>query len=305
MAWSPDGQWLTYLVSPERVRSAPQLHAIRPDGTDHRALAGMADPETVFAGCVDEPAAHVRVLAGRRSQSGRRRVFRRRRDRCGPAGRHRRIPAGDGGVAGRRPAARPARAPGAPAPGAGRRPGRRRCPAAVAPPPARARFPVEGTDVAEDGRFSADGTTVYLRVGAGRERPALGAVTLDADGVPGRLRILAERTDADLDSYAILDQDTRAMLVWNLSGHSAIELRDLRTGAGHRVDIGRRVLPGWSVLPRRSVRNPGTHRTRRAAQPLPRRSGRPPGRRSPGGPADHRPARAPAAGRRTCACPSG
>ena len=49
VAWSPDGRWLTYLVSPEGSIRA-QLHAIRPDGTDHRALAGMADPETAFAG---------------------------------------------------------------------------------------------------------------------------------------------------------------------------------------------------------------------------------------------------------------
>ena len=57
-------------------------------------------------------------------------------------------------------------------------------------------------------------------------------------------------------------------------------------GAGHRVDIGRRVLPGWSVLPDGRSGNPGTHRTARAAQPVPRRPGRPPGRRlrrCPGG----------------------
>ncbi len=247
VAWSPDGQWLTYLVSPAGFIRA-QLHAIRPDGTDHRALAGMPDRETVFAGSwtglphtyafsladgvgpdadvwvVDvESGAARRVATGGFllvtgvSPDGRRLVARR-----GPRGfRHlvlADLPTG---------------------------------PDAPLPSPRRllaADFPA-GADQAEDGRFSADGRTVYLRVGAGREHPALAAVRLDDDGNPGHLRIIAERDDADLDAYAVLDHDTRVMLVWNMSGHSAIEIRDLRTGSGYRVDIGRRVMPGWSVLP--------------------------------------------------------
>ncbi len=49
VAWSPDGRWLTYLVSPNGFIRA-ELHAVRPDGSDHRALAGLAERETVFAG---------------------------------------------------------------------------------------------------------------------------------------------------------------------------------------------------------------------------------------------------------------
>ena len=252
VAWSPDGRWLAYLVSPKGLIRA-QLHAIRPDGSDHRALAGMDDRSTVFAGVwtsiphtyafsmadgigPDADAWLVDVRSGKMgrvatggfltvtsvSPDGARLIARR-----GPRGRRHLVLAdiSTAVVSGPdTPSARPRRL-------------------------LAADFPVEGTDVAEDGRFSGDGSTVYLRVGAGREHPALGAVPLDPDGQPGRLRILAGRADADLDAYAVLAGGTRAMLVWNLAGHSAVEIRDLHTGDGHRVDIGKRVLPGWSVLP--------------------------------------------------------
>lgn len=248
VAWSPDGRWLAYLVSPEGFIRA-QLHAIRPDGSDHRALAGMGDLETVFAGAwTNLPHTYAFSLADGRSSNA---------DVCFvdvETGVSRRVATGGFLLV-------TSVSPDATRLLARRGPRGRRhlvladipaAPTMPLPPPRRlleADFPDEGTDVAEDGRFSADGRTVYLRVGAGRDRQALGAVLLDDDGTPGRLRILAERSDADLDAYAVLDRDTRAMLVWNLSGHSAIEIRDLRTGAGHRVDIGRRVMPGWSVLP--------------------------------------------------------
>ena len=253
VAWSPDGRWLTYLVSPNGFIRA-ELHAVRPDGSDHRALAGLAERETVFAGSwtslpstyafsladgvspdadvcfVDVETGAVRrvatggfLLVTGISPDARRLIARR-----GPRG-HRHLVLAD--------------VPPDTGAGTDRH--------APLPPPRRllhADFPA-GADQAEDGRFAADGSAVYLRLGAGREHPALARVPLDPDGTPGRLRVLAARDDADLDAYAVLDRGERVMLVWNLSGHSAIEIRDLDTGAGHRVDIGRRVMPGWSVLP--------------------------------------------------------
>src|SRR6187549_2522069 len=44
VAWSPDGGWLAYLVSPGGSICA-ELHAVRADGTDHRVIAGD-DPRT-------------------------------------------------------------------------------------------------------------------------------------------------------------------------------------------------------------------------------------------------------------------
>ena len=39
VAWSPDGAWLTYLVSPGGSICA-ELHVVRPDGTGARLVAG-------------------------------------------------------------------------------------------------------------------------------------------------------------------------------------------------------------------------------------------------------------------------
>src|ERR671933_638470 len=62
VAWSPDGAWLAYLVSPGGSICA-QLHVVRPDGGDHRVVAG-ADPfATVFAGGWTGPGRYVCSIA--------------------------------------------------------------------------------------------------------------------------------------------------------------------------------------------------------------------------------------------------
>jgi len=247
-AWSPDGEYLAYLVSPDGLIRA-ELHVVRPDGTGSRALAGTDPLATVLAGCwtalpatyafsladgrgpnadiclVDVVTGDVRTVATggflavtSLSRDGRWLIARR-----GPRGRRHLLIAdltGDG-----------------PASAANGRIHR-----LLAPD-----FPEPGTDLAEDGRFSADGSAVYLRTVAGRDRYALGTVDLDAGGHPGRLRVLAERNDADLESYAILGDGQRAMLVWNVQGRSSIEIRDLAAGSGYEINIGQKVLPGWSV----------------------------------------------------------
>ena len=245
-AWSPDGEWLAYLVSPGGLIRA-ELHVIRPDGTDARVLAGTDSLATVFAGCwtalpdtyafsladgrgPDADVCLVDVITGKTrivasggflavtavSPGGRQLLARR-----GSRGR-RHLVIGD-------IASDPSATPG---------PVRRLL---------AADFPDEGTDLAEDGRFASDGSGVYLRTVAGRDRFALGFVPLAGDGSPGRLLLLAERDDADLESYAILAGGVNAMLVWNVDGFSQVEIRNLSSGNGYPVDIGPRVMPGWSV----------------------------------------------------------
>ncbi|MET0967543.1 MAG: hypothetical protein ABWZ02_14175, partial [Nakamurella sp.] len=265
-AWSPSGEWLAYLVSPGGLIRA-ELHVMRPDGSDARSLAGTDSLSTVLAGCwTTIPDTYAFSLADGRgptadvclvnvrtgdlrtvatggfltvtsvSTDGRRLIARR-----GSRGQRHLVIADipqDDLVADD-----PAAAAGDEPAGGGRT---RRLLAAD--------FPAEGTDLAEDGRFAPDGSNVYLRTVAGRERFALGVVPLDEWGNPGRLRILAERDDADLESYAVLDGGDTAMLVWNVRGISSIEIKDLRAGGGaggsnstYRIDLGPRVLPGWSV----------------------------------------------------------
>ncbi len=286
VAWSPDGQWLAYLVSPDGLIRA-ELHAIRPDGTDHRVLAGTDPLATVLAGCwTTIPNTYAFSLADGRgpdadvclvdvvtgvlrtltrggfhtvtsvSPDGARFLARR-----GTRGRRHlvlgEIP--DVGAGDDRSPAEPSRL-------------------------LAADHPVPGTDLAEDGRFSVDGSAVFVRTAAGRDRTALGMVELDDRGCPGHLRLLAARDDADLESYAVLgtgrrtstDSDSpdhstaldpgavggtpdplEALLIWNVGGISEIEVAALPTagagnrgpvaGASYRVDIGAKVMPGWSV----------------------------------------------------------
>src|SRR3569833_2795412 len=62
VAWSPDGAWLAYLVSPGGSICA-ELHVVRPDGSDHRVVAG-ADPfATGFAGGWTRPGHYVCSIA--------------------------------------------------------------------------------------------------------------------------------------------------------------------------------------------------------------------------------------------------
>src|SRR3954464_10171289 len=57
VAWSPDGEWLAYLVSPGGSICA-QLWAVRPDGTDRHLVAGEDPRSTVFAGGWTAAAGH-------------------------------------------------------------------------------------------------------------------------------------------------------------------------------------------------------------------------------------------------------
>jgi len=81
-----------------------------------------------------------------------------------------------------------------------------------------------------DARFGVTGGQLYVHTDAGRERPALLAVTLrGSSGVSGAYPI-AERPDDDLDLVALDPAGVRAALAWNVDGRSEVELLDLRSG---------------------------------------------------------------------------
>ena len=245
VAWSPDGRYLAYLVSPGGSIRA-ELHVVRPDGTGHRLLAGGRPGETVFAGGWISPTCYSFSLADGRSPhavvhlvdvdtgaftpvpstAGRgffvvtsvswdgRRVLARR----GPRGHRHLVLAEVGAPAEQEPIRLLA-----------------------------ADFPDETDDLGEDGRFTPHGR-VFLRTNAGRDRMALASVPLDEDGVPGRMTVRAERDDADLEGYAIGADGRTAILVWNVGGTSELEVADLLDpAAGWTVPLPEQVLPGWSL----------------------------------------------------------
>ncbi|MCW2678084.1 MAG: Prolyl oligopeptidase [Modestobacter sp.] len=242
VAWSPDGEWLAYLVSPGGSICA-QLFAVRPDGTDRHLVAGEDPRATVFAGgwtalpghyvcsiaAGDGPDADVvlvdvvsgahRTLASGGFLSvtsvgvGEQRVLARR----GPRG-HRHIVVIDVATGVQRRVL-PLGAPGGAA--------------------------------SEDGHFAPGGRSVYLRAALrgppGSDRTGLVHVPLDDEGVPGEGRVLVARPDADLDAYAVRGDGT-ALCVWNADGVTELEVRALADGSLVRcVALPQPVMPGWSL----------------------------------------------------------
>jgi dipeptidyl aminopeptidase/acylaminoacyl peptidase len=89
-------------------------------------------------------------------------------------------------------------------------------------------IPGSGANVA-DARFAVTGRQLYVHTDAGRERPALLAVTL-GEAMVSSVFPVAERPDHDLDFVALDPSGARAALVWNVEGRSEVELMDLRSG---------------------------------------------------------------------------
>ncbi|GAA0906487.1 alpha/beta fold hydrolase [Pseudonocardia zijingensis] len=81
-----------------------------------------------------------------------------------------------------------------------------------------------------DARFGVTGRQLYVHTDAGRERPALLAVTLRGSSGVSAVYPIAERPDDDLDLVALDPAGVRAALSWNVDGRSEVELLDLRSG---------------------------------------------------------------------------
>ena len=80
------------------------------------------------------------------------------------------------------------------------------------------------------GEVARNGGAVYLATNEGRDLSAFARLRLDAAGKPGRMEILRERSDAELDGVRVNDQGAMAALVWNVRGRSELELFDIATG---------------------------------------------------------------------------
>ena len=87
--------------------------------------------------------------------------------------------------------------------------------------------PHEGPGTFGDGYFSPDGQTIYLSSNKDREMIAFARIKLDENGQPGPIEVLAEREDAELQSFGINEDGTIAALIWNVAGRSELAFIDL------------------------------------------------------------------------------
>jgi dipeptidyl aminopeptidase/acylaminoacyl peptidase len=223
VGWSPDGEWLCLTTAPgggERTR----VRALRPDGSDARLVAGTpagvasmsrwqpgghvvglaessdTDPATLIAYAVD-------VCSGRRRQLA-----------SGPAARvctfsH------DGRYAVVRLGSR----------------GARRLLLVDTRTGSNAELLGADATVA-DARFAPDSQTIYLLTDADREFAALLALPRVAAGYPEAAQLIAARDEAELERFALEPTGRAIVAVWNVEGHSELELVDL-------IGEERRALP--------------------------------------------------------------
>ena len=223
VGWSPDGEWLCLTTAPgggERTL----VRALHPDGSDARVVAGSAagvasigrwQPGGHIVGLaessVTDPAAldayAVDVCSGRRRQLA-----------TGPAARvctfsH------DGRYAVVRLGSR----------------GARRLLLVDTRTSSSAELLGADATVA-DARFAPDDRMIYLHTDAGREFAALLALPRVAAGYPTAAELIAARDGAELERFAFEPTGRAVVAVWNVEGHSELELIDL---AGRE----RRVLP--------------------------------------------------------------
>lgn len=216
LAWSPDGAWIACQVAPgggERTH----VCLVAPDGSEIRDLAPGAAATTLGAwsptgrqlgisvfseGAGDGQAFLVDVRDGTSTPLG-----------SGPAARVCSV-SGDG----RRAVVR-----------LGRR-GARHLELVDLRTGRRTEIVPGGGATVADARFGVTGRQLFVHTDAGRERPALLAVTLRGTSGVSTVFTIAEREDDDLDLVVLDPAGARAALVWNVGGRSETELLDLRSG---------------------------------------------------------------------------
>ncbi len=87
----------------------------------------------------------------------------------------------------------------------------------------------EGPGHFGNARFSRDGSTIYLISNKDRDLTALARIRIDGAEGPGELELIAERDDAELESFAVDPAGRTAALLWNVAGRSELWFIDLAT----------------------------------------------------------------------------
>ncbi|HEX2262725.1 MAG TPA: prolyl oligopeptidase family serine peptidase, partial [Pseudonocardiaceae bacterium] len=91
-----------------------------------------------------------------------------------------------------------------------------------------------------DARFAPDDRMIYLHTDADREFAALLALPRVAAGYPESAELIAARDGVELEKFTLDPTGRAAVVVWNVEGHSELELVDLAVGE-------RRALPAPSA----------------------------------------------------------
>ncbi|HZE01293.1 MAG TPA: prolyl oligopeptidase family serine peptidase [Pseudonocardiaceae bacterium] len=223
VSWSPDGEWLCLTAAPgggERFL----VRALRPDGCEARVVAGT--PAGVASISCWQPGGHIVGLAQSSAShpamldayavdicSGRRRYL-----ASGPAATvctfsH------DGRYAVVRLGAR----------------GMRRL--LLVDTRTAQRVELLGADATiADARFAPDSRMIYLHTDASREFAALLALPRVAAGHPEAAKLIAARKAVELERFALDPTGRSLVAVWNVDGHSELELIGL-TGKRKRCAL--------------------------------------------------------------------
>jgi dipeptidyl aminopeptidase/acylaminoacyl peptidase len=78
------------------------------------------------------------------------------------------------------------------------------------------------------GEIAPDGRAIYIGSNEGRDLTAFARLRLDASGKAGKIELVRERADAELDGVQVNEQGTLAALIWNVGGRAELELFDLQ-----------------------------------------------------------------------------
>ncbi|HEY6422172.1 MAG TPA: prolyl oligopeptidase family serine peptidase [Pseudonocardiaceae bacterium] len=223
VSWSPDGQWLCLTTAPgggERT----VVRAVRPDGSGARVVAGT--PAGVASIGRWQPGGHVvGLVESSVTDPGTLDAY--AVDVC--SGRRRHLASGlaarvctfshDGRYAVVRLGARGARR------------------LLLVDTRTGSSADLLGADATvADARFAPDDRMIYLLTDSDREFAALIALPRVAAGYPASAQLIAARDGAELERFALEPTGRAVVAVWNVKGHSELELIDL-------VGEERRVLP--------------------------------------------------------------
>jgi dipeptidyl aminopeptidase/acylaminoacyl peptidase len=93
------------------------------------------------------------------------------------------------------------------------------------------------------GRIASDGKVVYLSSNNERDRTVFGRIAVDGRTF-GTFEVIAQRDDAELDSFALARSGKTAAILWNAGGRNQLALLDLASRAASPVPLPDDIVGG-------------------------------------------------------------